>query len=595
MSQLGATLAAASIAVGALALSGCKGCRSDRPYTPFGVTSSLPSAPPSAAPLPSASAAAPADPTFHAVDAPKNATRLRIGEREVEAPAGRVFARVIAYDATREGKADVFAFTVPAPDAPAESSPGELHYYPHTGEPRVLLGWPSFLPSGPSCQPSAELSITGSALAAELRASCSTALVARAPTRAVVLLSPGREPPLSFGVRAADPAPGETLTVELQFQDLDQDGRGDPLLLVAVNARPNEPAIPVELAWFERAAGKSRDVRRTTQRLVAELDTTLVRAQRKKSAASALARLDGVRRALSSACSESGTPRVFDWDGAPFGCELAPDVIDRLGAIDVTARLTEGDLAGAVGALSRDGWYFGAMRPARRLQLLADVEKKLPGINARTRALSVTPVNAPRPHYSPLAFDAAGGLLVSTPAGVVRIPPNAEAPEPPTGDASTAPPAWPLEIVHGQARLSGVVYSCDRSEVQLLLTGPTTTTLPVPLLAPRPGVCRGGTFADAQPLVPIAATSAGIELVIGGARVQTGTAVPVSPRGSARSENGRILAVPSPLGLLVTTPERLELWKIEGWAAAQGTDCVIDSSARRAACVRGGRVELYAR
>ena len=116
---------------------------------------------------------------------------------------------------------------------------------------------------------------------------------------------------------------------------------------VGVNLRPNEVPPFVEFAWFDRAAGESRDARRTSKRLMAELDNELVHAQRKKTAARSLRRLEVIRRALFSACAESGTPRVFDWEGAPLSCELTPDVIDRLGAVDVTARLTEGDFAGA--------------------------------------------------------------------------------------------------------------------------------------------------------------------------------------------------------------------------------------------------------
>jgi hypothetical protein len=578
----------------AFAVSGCKGCRSEKPYTPFGMASSLPSAAPSVMAAPSASAPVAEVPPSNLVQAPKDATRIRVAERELESPPGRVFDQLLWSDVNLDQKSDVFAFTLPAKGAPAEAAPGQVDFYPGDGPSKKLFEWPSFLPSGPSCTPSASLvQHTGNTLMVDLRASCTTQLVARAPVRAVAVLEHSRENPFVFGVRAADAAPGESLVLDVWYRDTDDDGRPDPTLRVGVNLRPNEVPPFVEFAWFDRAAGESRDARRTSKRLIAELDNELVHAQRKKTAARSLRRLDVIRRALFSACAESGTPRVFDWEGAPFACELTPDVIDRLGAVDVTARLTEGDLAGAVGALARDGWYFGALGPKRRVALVGELEKRLPPIPVTSVALDLTLRAATRPHYSPLAFDAEGALLVQTAQGLVRVPPGSDRAAAVSADAGTS--TWPLEITAGSDRLISVVYSCDRSEVQLLLTGPSTRTLPTTLLAPRPGVCRGGSVAEPIPLAPIAASQAGVEAVLAGTRVHAGAPVgPGTPRGSARSENGQALALSTPLGLIVTG-DKTELWKVEGWAVASGSDCVVANGARRAACVRGNRVEIYTR
>jgi hypothetical protein len=264
-----------------------------------------------------------------------------------------------------------------------------------------------------------------------------------------------------------------------------------------------------------------------------------------------------------------------------------------LGAVDVTARLTEGDFAGAVGALARDGWYFGALGPKRRVALVGELEKRLPPIPVTTVALDLTLRAATRPHYSPLGFDAEGALLVQTAQGLVRVPAGSDRAAAVAADAGFS--AWPLEVMAGSDRLTSVVYSCDRSEVQLLLTGPGTRTLPTTLLAPRPGVCRGGSVAEPIPLAPIAASQTGIEAVLAGTRVHAGAPLgPGTPRGSARSENGQALALSTPLGLVVSG-DKTELWKVDGWAVASGSDCVLANGARRAACVRANRVEIYTR
>ena len=81
-----------------------------------------------------------------------------------------------------------------------------------------------------------------------------------------------------------------------------------------------------------------------------------------------------------------------------------------------------------------------------------------------------------------------------------------------------------------------------------MLTGAGARTLPTTLLAPRPGVCRGGGVAEPIPLAPIAASQAGIEAVLAGTRVHAGAPVdPGTPRGSARSENGQALVLSTPL------------------------------------------------
>src|SRR5690606_30515871 len=96
--------------------------------------------------------------------------------------------------------------------------------------------------------------------------------------------------------------------------------------------------------------------------------------------------------------------RVFDWDGAPLRCELGADIVDRANAIDVTARLAQGDVSSALGALVRDGWYFGALSPARRKTLRERLGQKLRTVPVTRVGVNALPRPAPRPRYSPLSF-----------------------------------------------------------------------------------------------------------------------------------------------------------------------------------------------
>ncbi|MDQ2647316.1 MAG: hypothetical protein M3020_26165, partial [Myxococcota bacterium] len=153
---------------------------------------------------------------------------------------------------------------------------------------------------------------------------------------------------------------------------------------------------------------------------------------------------------------------------------------------------------------------------------------------------------------------------------------------------------WPLEVAAGPDRLTGPVYSCDRSEVQLLLTGAGARMLPLKMLAPRPGACRGGKFEEAFPMIPVAADENGFEVIWGGVLLRSGEQRPRQKPGSPRTEDGNSLVFATPLGLAVVG-SKSELWKVEGWDVAAGSDCVLANDVKRAACIRAGRVEVYSR
>lgn len=571
--------------------SACEGCRDEKPYTPFGVTSALPSQTATAsAPSGSGAVAAPNAPPNRtgvrkAVFTPKGAQRFRVTDRELEAPPLRVFEQVLEADFDGDGTEDVAAWTLAGPDSQPSTAPGELWLYPAKSEHRKIFDFPAFVPNSADCRHTSTLLLAGaSTISLDIRAHCEEPRVARTPTRALALIDPLAPLGLRFGLRVAEPAPGEVLSLSLSVRDEDTDGREDFRLSAALSEGSPE-SVRASLVWLDRAAGVSRDSREPASGLEAVLSNEVIRARAKKNAPLAVARTQSVRRLLSTLCAEGKAARIFEWEGGELRCNNLGTVIDRAAAVEVTAALTLSNLPAAFGALSRDGWYFGSMSERQRRTLIADIEKKVRSVPASRIALGARPSRVNSPGFSPLTFQADGSLLMQTDSGLFRQTPDGAREEPVEAESGVAP--WPTEATtQAGARLLGVSYSCDRSEIALLMAGGSNPAQAIPLLAPRPGVCGGQRFDEG--FVP-ALVSAGrdVEILVGGERFGP---LGDSPPGSARSADGRWLALSTRLGLLIQG-EPTELWKIEGWEGASG--CVVANEARRAACIRNGRAELY--
>ncbi|HTU61416.1 MAG TPA: hypothetical protein VMF89_23335, partial [Polyangiales bacterium] len=332
----------------ALPLSGCDGCREKKPYTPFGVTSALPHAS-VVAPSPSASAETKPDAGATAVRkaalAPDNAKQWELAGMALAAPAGRVFEQALVADFDANGAEDVVSWTLPEPGAPADAAPGELWLYPAGADARRLLEYPSFLPTGSTCPSVAALfASTKSSVTLDVRVSCSTRLVGRAATRALVVVEPFAATPLRFGVRAADPAPEEVLTLDLVPHDEDADGRNDFGLRVGVGSKAAPAEVFAVFQFLDRAAGVSRDATQPSRSLLESLKKDMSRSLKKKTADAALLHVEQTRRLLGSACAEGATARVFDWSGTPLTCAPLQDVVDRLAAVEVSAELARGEV-----------------------------------------------------------------------------------------------------------------------------------------------------------------------------------------------------------------------------------------------------------
>ncbi len=243
---------------------------------------------------------------------------------DLQAPDARRFAQVLPGDFDGDQKPDAVAWLVPAPHE-KNASPGELWYCPNGAAARKLSALPGFVPSGPDCTLSPTLTQTGSHSATlDVSATCKASLIARAPARAIVVVSPSVEPEVLLTLRAASAAPNETLDFSVDSSDQDQDGRDDVRLTLSVAALGSAEPASADLAWLDRAAGASRSASEPITSLTRFAARLVSRARIKHSSYRPETTGNAVRL-LSSLCAESGVARVFDEEGSTFRCgDLTP-------------------------------------------------------------------------------------------------------------------------------------------------------------------------------------------------------------------------------------------------------------------------------
>jgi hypothetical protein len=523
--------------------------------------------------------------------APRGARRWRLGGRELEAPRDFVFEQGLSADFDEDGVEDAVTWVVPALDA-GGATPGALWSYPGRSAPRMLGAVPGFVPTAPSCKLTTTLARTGPhTVTFDARAACEGALIQRSPVRALVVLAPPHEHPEIFTLRAAAAAPDETLELSAVTVDRDGDQRDDIEVHVTVGT-PGVDAQTAPFVWLDRAVGLSRDTsepRKTLERLAAR---EAARSKQKKVADDVVKRVGAIRRLLGTLCSEGATARVFDRDGGGLSCGSLANVVDSLATAEIGAELARGRVLEAFGALARDGWYFGKTTPAARKRLEKALLDTVKPAAATATLVDVQPFVPATPHYSPLSFESDGALVVRTTEGLARIEAGGTSAAAVELDGG-APRS--LEVVTAtDVLLTGVAYSCDRSDATLLVREKfwapgATAPIPTGLLSPRPGAC-GRTRFDAVPgLSPIGAAGSKFVALFGGSVIgELGAST--TPPGSARSPDGRFLAFPTAFGILVSGPETLLLNLPPGAAPARLTDCVPASDGKTAACVAGGKV-----
>ncbi|HXK16274.1 MAG TPA: hypothetical protein VNG33_00620 [Polyangiaceae bacterium] len=580
--------AAAVLALPLLAL-GCDGCQKDKPYTPFGVTSAVPSADDAGAAPPAQSAKVEAGKFPAALVAPDGSRKLRMGELTLDAPPHYVFDRALVLgEADKQQVVAWLKNDVESPQVPR----GLLMAYGAGSVAKQLMTLPTFVPIAAGCVSSTRLLQTGAAsVLVDTTAICPPGMVARVPIEAVSVVAPASDRPEVLSLRVAAPAPGELLSIDEDSSDRDGDGRDDVKLTFTLTG-PEGAKASATLAFVDRAAGVSRDAAEPRASLTLGAKAILA-----KAGPTAAADVDAMRRLLSTLCSEGGTARVFDAEGSALRCDDLGSVVDTLARAEVLSRLAAKDALGAVSVITRSDWYFKKISADAEKSITKELGKRLLAVKPTASALSAKPKAAKGPHFSPLWFEQDGALLIETDSGVVRASRDGATEAAIDPDGGT--PAWPLDVTDTTGRrLTGSLCACDSSEIQLGVadaTGAPQNGLPTRLLAPRPGGCKGR-FSCPDP-TPIATSPNGFSVLIAGAFSEprkSGTTLP-SP-GSARSPDGSWLVATTALGLVVIGPTQ-ELWKLPDAPvdARHAQDCVVANDRAAVACVSDGKVVLLKR
>jgi hypothetical protein len=572
------------------------GCEEDRPYTPFEVASALPS-------LQARSSSSPAEPsakppaTFSPT-VPIKQTKNRVWKlagQSIEAAPGYEIERALRADFDADGDEEVVAWIV-AVDDPLKRP--QLWLYPGAATAKKLFDLPGFVPTGPSCALQTQLLHTGpQTLTLDVTTVCEARLNPRAPVRSIAVVAPLRHKPVVLALRAATGGPQERFKLSINSLDRDADGRDDVMLNVSVHAGDTavRPAI-AKFLWYDREVGASRDDSEPGVSMARLASTELVRARGKNTSKSVPEVVGNLKRLYGAVCAEAGTARLFNAEGEALSCGRLTTTFSRMKRAEIMAAIKNHQVVEAVGVLVRDGWFGHQTDASESQQFQALIRAALREKPARLRRwLDVDiPRRGSHPRYSPFEFTDEAKLLVQTPSSVSSFSLSGIAEQ--SEEGAEAPARWPLSVVSPERRLwTGVVHSCDRSEVTLSFVGPAGAPLsnePTRILAPRPGSCQGGAGSSYPHPVPLGWQGEKLVAWVGGSRVGPDKPQKRQP-GSALSRNGLWVVYPTPLGLLIAG-EKPELWQLPATLTPpqELTDCTIDNNAKLVACSLRGRAAL---
>ena len=595
----------ARVALLSMFLGSLTACKEDRPYTPFQVASALPSAPalPTIVPPEPSAKARPAYAPAIEIQQAKAAT-WQVDNRSFQAPPDYEFERALLGDFDSDGKKELVAWNVPKSDLSKKSDllkRPELWLYRAQAEPKKLWSLPGFVPTGPSCGLNTSLKQSGpETVVLDVTGNCEARLIERAPVRSIAVIAPLRERTLVLALRAATGGPQEQFKLALTSPDQDGDGRDDVILNVTVQGKEaSSRATTVKFVWYDRPAGASRDDSEPGVSLARAASTEIVRAKGKTTSLAVPGAIQNLRRVYGDVCAEAGTPRLFDAEGNGLGCGRLTTTFQRMHQAELSAMRKNGQTLEALGALVRNAWFGYPATDKETTESLALFGSSLVQRKAMAKArLDLDLVKPPSgPHFSPLDFQPDGTLLIQS-ANELKLA-TRDGALLDAAQLAELPKPWPLAVVSNGGRIwTRVVHSCDRAEVSLSFAagdGRALSSETTDILAPRPGSCAGG--RDFQYPRPVPLGWAGEQLLawVDGSRV--GPKQPDQrPRGSALSPDGRWLVVPTQLGLLVSSSERTELWRLPETLGPSErlTGCTISDSAARVACVFRGQAVVIA-
>lgn len=565
---------------------GCKGCGRSRPYVPYTVGDDA-GAPASSTPMAIASASAGAldGGTFlrvPAVAAPAGATTWAAFGTSLAAPAGRVFLAGVAVEGTPR--------TVVAFVGDGGAMAGELLAYKVDGDgkvapPTVLGRLPSFLPTGAGCTQAVSLSQVGrSTVFLDVAVTCDRE--EKGPTRWIAAFSTTQSSAARAELRLSNPAKGETLAVEADASDRDGDGSDDFMLSFAlaggVGTLPRWVRADARLAFFERGSGMVRETDQPSKSMRAAAITAASDASRKGAAEGARQSAAAQRRLFSLLCAEGGAPIVLDGAGAPFPCGDAGLVLDELRFAEGRAAVTMGDLPSAFATVAR---MVKEHTGAKRLQ---ELDKALvaaaPILKAKTRPLRTATVASSV--ALPIAFDASGSLLVMGDQTVMKVAIDS-GDEIPATDVTRWGPA--AELVGDLALAPGGSDPCTGGALAVTVKGEHGHPLELPFFGGARPRC------NTTPLLHLGLldrNADGLTALLGGDAFHispdgeraSAVKIPVTPggRGTARSPDGKWLAVTTTERVLVVGPTSAKIWKPDAFFTFTG--CTVADGGKAVAC-----------
>ena len=485
------------------------------------------------------------------------------------------------------------------------------------GGPPQVIATPPALPLGPACAPRRRLAQVGKhSIELETGAACDPgaangAAGAGAGARwvAAVVIS-SAEAKVHFRATLLDPVNAPALSLDIDGTDRDGDGLDDVAVRVSLEggAPPFEPGPRVSaiVRWFDRPAGMSRDPDEPDASFRAMASVAATKAARSKEAPSVPRYVEQVRSLYRALCAEGGGPRVVDLEGGrPLACGTSKG-LEEAGLAEVRAYAVSGDALRAIAALDRAQLPPATRTAPRTTDAQAWVTQLAPVLAAPSslRALGAVPQieRGRAPSWGALAFDANGKVLVRTIAGVVRA-------DPVQGDEAAADgvPAWRSGVVspEGAYRWIESYDPCDGLALRATFApnaGGEVRDVALPVAPPLGGKCAStGAHGEPATTLPVAWGARGLEAIVAGepllvspdfARATASVASLGQPvtLGAPRSPNGRMLAVPTSMGILVRggRSRLLRAKELDG-GYLELRDCAVSDDGGRVACVRGGR------
>lgn len=603
-----------------LASGGCgRACKKDHPYVPYAVgderTDAGAGADAGEVALPAADAGgrAGAEP---ALVAPAAATKWKLGEIELVAPAGRELLQAIVRDVDGDGKVDALALArAPAPPGkPSEVGPVAILFYSGASSParvtEIAVAPDARAEAG--CTPIARLERVGprSALV-EVGSSC-----ARGPAaRALYVVRLVKEPTVAYAITVLDPPGAPKLTIDVDGEDRDHDGIDDVTLHVTIEggAPPFEPGpkLGAKVAFLDRSAGPSRDPDEPEASMKAIATLAAARAGKPREAASVPGLVQQMRMLYRAMCIEGGAPRLVklrattsDAGSGAVACGTSKPLEDA-GVAEIRAFVTQGDALRAIASAAVAQLSPATKTTARSTEiakLLGDVAPLVQAKSTRVVGITLPASRAAHPEWGSLAFEPSGKLLVRGPSAVSRVDPE-------TGDAVDAElPAWPTQVLSpdGKSRWLEAYHACEGVALRATFA-PTDgesemRDVLLPIAPPLGSRCANGR-GEAATTIPIAWGPRGLEVLVAGvpllvkpevssASVMASPLGEMPPFGSPRSAGARAMAIATSQGVLVRTTKSARYRAPELEPYVDLAQCTTNDDGSRIACVKRGRVVL---